>query len=176
MIPFPIVLDAIAFAARAHQGQLRKDKQTPYVSHVYRVAMIVRQLFGFDDPRMLVTAILHDTIEDTTTDFDDIEEHFGREIADWVGCLTKNKALPETEREEDYIRRLIAAPWQVHACKLADVYDNLADNANLPQDRRAHSVQRAEMYFNAIRGVAVPQLQEPLTLVGKMIQERKKGK
>src|SRR5205823_3522167 len=65
-ITFHHVLDAAAFAARSHQGQLRKDKQTPYVSHVFRVCLILRDLFGFDDPRMLCAALLHDTVEDTT--------------------------------------------------------------------------------------------------------------
>ena len=79
MITFQHVLDAAALAARVHQGQLRKDKETPYVSHVFRVCLIVRDVFGFDDPRMLCAALLLDTIEDTTTDFDDIAEHFSPE-------------------------------------------------------------------------------------------------
>ena len=37
------LLEAIAFAARVHQGQLRKDGRTPYASHVFRVCLIVRQ-------------------------------------------------------------------------------------------------------------------------------------
>ena len=65
------LLEAASFAARAHQGQYRKDRVTPYVSHPFRVCLVVRDLFGFDDPRMLITALLHDVIEDTTTDYDD---------------------------------------------------------------------------------------------------------
>src|SRR5947209_274805 len=78
-----LLLEAASFAARAHAGQLRKDGQTPYVSHVFRVCLVVRHLFGFDDGRMLAAALLHDTIEDTTTDFDDITRIFGTEIAEW---------------------------------------------------------------------------------------------
>src|SRR5688500_12351299 len=100
------VLEAVAFAARAHQGHQRKDGTTPYVSHVFRVCLVVRDLFGFDDPRMLITALLHDTIEDTTTDFDDIAERFSPAVAEWVGYLTKDKRLPDDERERDYIERL----------------------------------------------------------------------
>src|SRR6516162_9991164 len=43
------LLDAVAFAARAHRPQLRKDNQTPYVSHVFRVCLIVRHVFGVTD-------------------------------------------------------------------------------------------------------------------------------
>ena len=93
------LLEATSFAARAHDGQMRKDNITPYVSHVFRVCLVVRDVFGFDDPRMLIAALLHDTIEDTTTDFDDIAKHHGDEIAAWVALLTKNKSLPEAARE-----------------------------------------------------------------------------
>src|SRR5216683_2353929 len=93
------LLEAIAFATRAHQGQLRKDGRTPYVSHVFRVCLILRQVFGIDDSQALTAAVLHDTVEDTTTDFDDLEEKFGADVARWVAALSKDKRLPEKERE-----------------------------------------------------------------------------
>ena len=93
-----LVLDAIAFAARAHHGQLRKDGKTPYASHPFRVCLIVRDIFAIDDPYVLAAAVLHDTIEDTTTDFDDLEKHFGREVAEWVAALSKDKRRHERER------------------------------------------------------------------------------
>src|SRR5262245_47291713 len=85
------LLDAVAFAARAHKPQLRKDGQTPYVSHVFRVCLIVRHVFGVSDPRVLTAAVLHDTIEDTTTDYDDVAARFGEEVASWVAALSKDK-------------------------------------------------------------------------------------
>src|SRR5712691_11794908 len=99
-ITFRHVLDAAAFAARAHRHHLRKDDETPYVSHVFRVCLIVRDLFGFDDPRMLCAALLHDTVEDTTIDFDDLAAKFSVEVARWVALLSKDKRLPDVEREE----------------------------------------------------------------------------
>src|SRR5579862_8018264 len=112
------LLEAASFAARAHHGQLRKDRATPYVSHVFRVCLVVRDIFGFDDPRMLITALLHDTVEDTTTDFDDLEKRYGAEIAQWVAYLSKDKRLRDDERERAYIKGLKEAPWQVQVCKL----------------------------------------------------------
>ena len=95
------ILDAIAFAAlapRRSDAQGRKDALCePRLSRGHDRAY---HLFGFDDSRMLVAAVLHDTIEDTKTDFDDLEVDFGREIAEWVGHLTKNKALPETDAKQ----------------------------------------------------------------------------
>src|SRR5689334_5747383 len=85
------LLHAVSFAARAHRHQIRKDGQSPYVAHVFRVCLIVRHVFGIDDPRALMAAALHDAIEDTTTDFDDLEAAFGREVAGWAATLCKDK-------------------------------------------------------------------------------------
>ncbi|MEZ6318866.1 MAG: HD domain-containing protein [Phycisphaerales bacterium] len=120
-------LRAATFAARAHKKHLRKDRRTPYVAHVYRVAMIVRHLFGCHDDAVLAAAMLHDTIEDTPTDYDEIAERFGTDVADMVAALTKNMFLPEPEREADYERRLVASDWRVRLIKLADVMDNATD-------------------------------------------------
>jgi (p)ppGpp synthase/HD superfamily hydrolase len=106
------LLEAAAFAARAHRGQLRKDGETPYVSHVFRVCLILDNVFDIRDRQVLMTALLHDTVEDTTTDFDDLEEKFGAEVAEWVACLSKDKRLPESEREKAYMKQLAKAPWQ----------------------------------------------------------------
>src|SRR5947199_10201958 len=130
------LLDAVAFAARAHQGQLRKDGRTPYASHVFRVCLVLRHVFGIDDSKVLTAAVLHDTLEDTTTDYDDLAEQFGRDVADWVAMLTKDKSLPEPEREKKYRDTLARAPWQVKVCKLADVYDNLSDSVNMPPEKQ----------------------------------------
>ena len=165
------LLDAAAFAARAHHGQVRKDRVTPYVSHPFRVCLVVRDIFGFDDPRMLITALLHDTIEDTTTDFDDIEKRYGAEIARWVAYLTKDMRLPEKEREQAYIAALMEAPWQVHVCKLADIFDNLLDIGQLPGDRQIHSLQRADLYFAELSKVAAAKTKKPIALVRKLLEE-----
>src|SRR6058998_118502 len=130
------LLEAIAFAARAHQGQLRKDGRTPYASHVFRAGMVLRHVFGVDDTRVLTAAVLHDTIEDTTTDFDDLEERFGKTVAGWVATLSKDKRLVDELREERYTHGLSQAPWQVRVCKLADIYDNLSDSRHLSEQGR----------------------------------------
>lgn len=119
--------DAAAFAARAHTGQYRKDGETPYVSHVYRVALTVRNTFGCDDPVALCAALLHDTIEDTPTDYDDILEAYGEDVADCVAALTKDMRIREDIRETKYDAGLIAADWRAKIVKLADVLDNLTD-------------------------------------------------
>jgi (p)ppGpp synthase/HD superfamily hydrolase len=103
-----------------------------------------------DDESALTAAVLHDTIEDTTTDFDDIEHQFGSEIAEWVKLLTKDKRRREPNREKEYIKGLARAPWQVKVCKLADVHDNLLDSDHFPSDRRAKTFRRSREYLSVL--------------------------
>ncbi len=118
---------AATFAARAHRLHMRKDKRTPYVAHVFRVAMLICHRFEHNDDVTLAAAILHDVIEDTPNDYDDISRRFGHDVAELVAALTKNMLLPEPAREKDYDKRLKAADWRARLIKLADVLDNAAD-------------------------------------------------
>ena len=129
--------EAASFAARAHRNQIRKDGATPYIAHPFRVAMTIRHVFGCTDEAATCAGLLHDTIEDTTTDYDDLLTHFGREVADIVAAMTKNMALPEHEREKDYDHRLAAGDWRARLVKLADVYDNLCDSRDLSAESTA---------------------------------------
>jgi len=168
-LDYRLFLEAASFAARAHKGQLRKDGVTPYVSHAFRVCLVVRHVFGFEDQRMLCAALLHDTIEDTTTDFDDITAQFGPEVAAWVAFLSKDKRLPDDDREREYLERLRDAPWEVQVCKLADVYDNLMDQRGLPPERRAHSLRRVGQYMEVLKTLVAPQVQRPIRLVMELL-------
>lgn len=116
---------AASFAARFHAGQVRKDGRTPYIAHPFRVALTVQQLFGHNDEITLCAALLHDTIEDTPADFDDVEDAFGTTVAEIVAAMTKNMILREDEREPEYDQRLREADWRARLIKLADTYDNL---------------------------------------------------
>lgn len=152
-----LVLAAASFASRAHRHQLRKDESTPYVAHPMRVALIVRHLFGCDDERVLAAALLHDVLEDTTTDYDDLVEHFDPIIANWVAALSKDKRLPEEEREAAYAQQLRTAGWQVHLIKLADMYDNLTDARRLPPPQQTAVTHKIRRYLEVLPAVSVDQ-------------------
>jgi len=126
-------MKAASFAARKHRKQLRADGATPYFSHVVRVTLIARHLFGITDNEVLAATLLHDVIEDTDTDIDDVADAFGECVAQYVVLLTKNKMLPRKDRDRDYEQRLSAAPEQVQIAKLADVFDNLSDRIGSPK-------------------------------------------
>lgn len=139
-----LVLRAVSFAAAAHRGQTRKDGVTPYFAHPVRVTHVIATVFGVSDPHVLAAAVLHDTIEDTTVDRDDLISEFGARVAGYVAALSKDKRLPEPEREKAYMQALVEAPVEVRLCKLADVYDNLLDSAHLGHAARKKRLEQSK--------------------------------
>lgn len=153
-----LVARAISFASRVHQGHYRDDGQTPYIAHPMRVCMIVRQLFDISDAETLATAVLHDSIEDTPTDFDDIHEEFGLNVATWVAALTKDMRLIKAEREIEYNKVLLHACWQVQACKLADIYDNINDSRTMTSDYVRKMLKKSIAYIDSIHAGLKPEV------------------
>jgi guanosine-3',5'-bis(diphosphate) 3'-pyrophosphohydrolase len=170
------LLEAIAFAARAHRHQLRKDRETPYVSHVFRVCLVLRDVFGIADHGALTAAVLHDTIEDTNTDFDDLAETFGAEIAGWVAALSKDKRRVHDQREDEYCRALAESPWQVQVCKLADIFDNLLDSTSMSAPQRNRALENARRYLDALRSRLTDQASGPWQMVARLREELLQGK
>ena len=128
-----ILLDqAIKFAEFAHKGQLR-DSGEPFILHPLHVAILIAELKM--DTTSIISAILHDVIEDTSTSIDIIKEKFGHKIAQMVNGLTKlskieDKNTPhckEKEKIENY-RNLMCAvskDFRVIIIKLADRLHNM---------------------------------------------------
>ncbi len=135
---------AASMAARLHLHQFRKDGITPYHAHPFRVALTIQLVFNITDEATIAAALLHDVIEDTPADYDDIVQACNKEVADIVASLTKDMRLPEAQREIAYDQQLANANWQTHLIKLADVYDNLCDSHSGSIRRKAHEkAQRA---------------------------------
>ena len=98
---------AIMFAARAHEGIVRKGSGQPYIFHPLEVLSLV-SLMTLDD-NILSAAVLHDTVEDTPATIEDIRAEFGDRIAFLVGAETEdkrgqvNKADTWEERKQETI-------------------------------------------------------------------------
>lgn len=130
--------------------------------------MTVRHVFGCEDDAVLAAALLHDTIEDTGTDYDEILEQFGTQVADLVACMTKDMRLVEHERETSYDAQLARGPWQARLLKLADVYDNLSEASD---DRsRRKMVDKARRALALAAGDA--ELAEARQAVEALVAER----
>ena len=123
-------LQAWNFAGRIHQGQTLPGSDIPYINHLGLVAMEATAAItheNISNPDLLVLcALLHDSIEDTTATFDDIQTTFGADVADGVLSLTKNKRLPsKTAQMEDSLSRIRMQPKEVWMVKLCDRITNL---------------------------------------------------
>ena len=118
---------AAKLSARLHQHQTRKDGNTPYIIHPLRVAITLSAVFRVSDPVILAAGLLHDVIEDTPGDFDDIVLACGGEVAELVAALSKDARMPQERRGKAYLEQLTNADWRAKLVKLADVYDNLCD-------------------------------------------------
>lgn len=84
-----LISDAIHFAVKAHDGMRRKCSDSPYVLHPMEAAVIVGTMT--DDQHLISAAVLHDIVEDTMVTLDEIEEKFGKRIAELVASETENK-------------------------------------------------------------------------------------
>lgn len=146
------LLEAERFAKKKHRHQLRKDKKTPYWFHLRQV---VRNLsaIGIADNDILCAGWLHDTIEDTDTDYDNLAEKFGARVARIVVEVTKDKTLPERKKERAFCAKLSNASWEAQAVKLCDIWANLADlrSGYGNRTRRLTQIKKKMKDFYAIR-------------------------
>ncbi len=125
------LVEAFAFAAKAHGSQLRLTGE-PYVTHCVAVAVILADLLGpRADESILTAALLHDVVEDTDVDLAQVESRFGPEVSILVDGVTKIGGLhfdrPEWEQAENFRKMLLsmAKDLRVILIKLADRLHNM---------------------------------------------------
>uniref|UniRef100_A0A915KLB6 Guanosine-3',5'-bis(diphosphate) 3'-pyrophosphohydrolase MESH1 n=1 Tax=Romanomermis culicivorax TaxID=13658 RepID=A0A915KLB6_ROMCU len=122
------IIKAANFAAEKHRDQRRKDPQkTPYINHPIGVAHILCDEGSVGDGDVLQAAILHDTVEDTNTSFEELEKNFGKKVRDIVAEVTDDKSLNRIERKKAQISRAKDACHEAKLVKLADKLYNLRD-------------------------------------------------
>jgi len=141
------ILSAIQFSADKHRDQRRKDREaSPYINHPINVADILWRIGEVRDINVIVAAILHDTLEDTDTSENEIEELFGKDVLSLVQEVTDDKSLPKEVRKQLQIEH---APHKSHGAKqikLADKTSNVRDIANSPPSD--WTLQRRAEYLN----------------------------
>jgi guanosine-3',5'-bis(diphosphate) 3'-pyrophosphohydrolase len=129
----PMVSRALRFAAVKHRRQRRKDADaSPYINHPIAVLSILSEEAAVDSTHVLCAAVLHDTIEDTETSAEELEEAFGFDVLQTVLAVTDDKALPKAERKRQQILRASSASHEARLVKLADKIANLRDLADQP--------------------------------------------
>ena len=126
------VLQAAAFAAERHSDQHRKGKRAaPYINHPIAVASCLADA-GVGDPDILAAALLHDTVEDTCTSLEELEQRFGARVAGIVAEVTDNKKLLKAERKRLQVVTASTKSIEAKQVKLADKICNLRDLRDNP--------------------------------------------
>ena len=124
---------AAQFAAQKHKGQERKDlNSSPYIDHPISVARILGEVGGIDDPEILAAALLHDTLEDTETTFEELKSTFGKKVCRLVEEVTDDKTLPKDERKKRQIQHAAMLSPNAVLIKLGDKISNVVDVTNTP--------------------------------------------
>lgn len=131
--------EAIRWAAELHAGQLRDgDAPLPYIVHPIEVLSNLRYVGQVTDPDMLVAAVLHDTLEETDAEPDEIESRFGARVRTLVIDLTRHEpSASEAEglspkelwklRADMLLDEIAKMPGDAQAIKLADRFSNLRE-------------------------------------------------
>ena len=154
-----ILLEAATFAAKKHTGQKRKGKEgEPYINHPLEVAALLASIGDVDDPDVLTAALLHDTVEDTSTTRDEIAERFGPLTADIVMEVTDDKSLPKQERKRLQVEHAPHLSEGAKLVKLADKISNIRDVIERPAEgwddpRRREYVDWGKSVVAGLRGV-----------------------
>lgn len=169
------VLQAFSFASTAHSGQYRVSGE-PYIHHPVAVAQILLDL-GIDDPHIIASALLHDTMEDCGVKIWIITLEFGPEVADIVWTATKPEPIgpipvhrADLEIQKHIARnaydfRIITHPnWRVSALKLADILHNARTLAGCDRAKIQRFKEKYHLYYIDVlkglerRAVKTPEL------------------
>ena len=132
-----LIQAAYIYSARVHRGQTRRSGE-PYLIHPVAVAKILAQMKL--DEAAVSTGLLHDTVEDTLTTIEDLEQFFGKDIAAMVDGVTKISKMEFQSREErqaENFRKMILAmsrDIRVLIVKLADRLHNMRTLGPMPPD------------------------------------------
>jgi guanosine-3',5'-bis(diphosphate) 3'-pyrophosphohydrolase len=124
---------------------------SPYINHPIALANILCNEGHITDVEVICGALLHDTVEDTETSFEEIQEAFGPAVRRIVMDVTDDKTLPKAERKRLQIEHAAHACHQARLVKLADKIANLRDTASHPPVD--WSLARQQEYFDWARAV-----------------------
>lgn len=129
MIYTPRIKKALQFAARKHANHFRAElPPLPYITHLVSALLIAAEHTNDED--VLVSILLHDTVEDTATTFEEIEADFGLLVRSMVQTVSDPKGTNETplswkEKKEIYLEQLRQGGDQALMVAAADKIDNL---------------------------------------------------
>ncbi len=147
-----LILRAVAFAAHKHRDQRRKDKEaSPYINHPIELAHVLWDEGEVRDPLVIAAALLHDTLEDTETSWQELRGEFGEEIADIVLEVTDTKWIRKELRKRLQVAKAKHSSEQARLVKLADKICNVRDLGT--RAPAGWSLERIRQYYDWAREV-----------------------
>jgi GTP pyrophosphokinase/guanosine-3',5'-bis(diphosphate) 3'-pyrophosphohydrolase len=150
-----LIRQAYAYGMQMHEGQFRKSGE-PYFTHPVAVAAILTEQ-RLDDAT-IITALLHDTIEDTKSTYAEVARLFGPEVAELVDGVTKltNLQLSSTEsKQAENFRKLFMAmskDLRVILVKLADRLHNMRTIKSMRAEKQAQKARETMEIFAPLAG------------------------
>lgn len=142
-----LILKALKFAADKHRHQRRKDAaSSPYINHPIEVAECIWNVGACQDVNVICAALLHDTVEDTETSFEEVDSEFGKVIGDMVREVTDDKSLPKARRKELQVEHAPHLSVGAKHIKMADKTCNVKDIHKTPPPH--WSKERKVEYLN----------------------------
>lgn len=124
---WPPVHTAIEWTMERHAGQVRRDG-TDFRCHPLRVAVILHEIADQTDPNVLCAGLLHDLLEDTDTQVDEINATFGSKVGDFVRALTLKDPRPGQTKLQRNMAHFEGLRWEGRDAQIirsADRLDNL---------------------------------------------------
>ena len=149
---------ALVFAAEAHRNQRRKGAaQEPYLNHLIEVLDLVVKATDGADMDILIAALLHDVVEDTSTSYEDVAANFGERVAEIVRENSDDMSLPKADRRLARIAAMPLKSREARLVKIADVISNLraiavSPPAGWPAERKLGYLQSCRRLVDAGRG------------------------
>jgi (p)ppGpp synthase/HD superfamily hydrolase len=141
----PLTQAALEFAASRHEGQTREREGIPFVTHPVEVACLLHEA-GYSD-EVVAAGVLHDVLEDTNAQRDDLERRFGAEVTRLVVAVSDDPSIDEYAPRKAALRDKVA---QAGECAAAVFAADKISKARELGDRRGrfsrHEKARIEHY------------------------------
>ncbi|MEQ8706341.1 MAG: HD domain-containing protein [Phaeodactylibacter sp.] len=134
-LALPELLEALQFAAVKHQYDRRGGyDRLPYINHLIKVANGLVNRCGITEDTLLLSAVLHDIVEDTDVTEKEIAERFGYSVADIVMELTDDMSLSYEVRKQQQLETAERLSPGARIIRLADKASNIEDIFSYPLD------------------------------------------
>jgi len=153
--------EVLNFCKKRHENQRRKGGE-PYINHLIETAKVSIEIlnelsnkysFLIDEiSDIYAAALLHDTIEDTNTDYEDILELANEKVASWVASLSNDKRLPSEMRRFLYYKKIGNSCIEIKIIKQADIFSNLNGLNGKEEDKWIYQfIKKAKMSSESLK-------------------------